>query len=147
MVLAAVSAAHKERAEDRVGQFKTAVPVVGLAELTDVADVIVETAPPECFAEIAEPAIRAGRILMPLSVTSLLERMDLVDLAPDAKIAKGRTASEEVGAVREVDVELRDGLGKPVFDLRRGLCTRPDEPDAAHHSLDDAAGHLRDLIG
>ncbi|MCH2325981.1 MAG: aspartate dehydrogenase, partial [Rhodospirillales bacterium] len=56
LVLAAVSAAHKERAEDRVGQFKTAVPVVGLAELADVADVIVETAPPERFAEVAEPA-------------------------------------------------------------------------------------------
>ena len=81
LVLAAVSAAHKERARDRVGEFKTAVPVVGLAELADVADVIVETAPPERFAEVAEPVVRAGRILMLLSVTSLLERMDLVDLA------------------------------------------------------------------
>ncbi|MCH7551223.1 MAG: aspartate dehydrogenase [Proteobacteria bacterium] len=81
LVLAAVSAADKERAGDRVSEFNTAVPVVGLAELADVADVIVETAPPERFAEVAEPAIRAGRILMLLSVTSLLERMDLVDLA------------------------------------------------------------------
>jgi aspartate dehydrogenase len=81
LVLAAVSAADKKRAEDRVSEFKTAVPVVGLAELADVADVIVETAPPERFAEVAEPVIRAGRILMLLSVTSLLERMDLVDLA------------------------------------------------------------------
>ena len=81
LVLAAVSAADKKRAKDRVSEFKTAVPVVGLAELADISDVVVETAPPERFAEVAEPVVRAGRILMLLSVTSLLERMDLVDLA------------------------------------------------------------------
>ncbi|MAF95543.1 MAG: hypothetical protein CMM60_07300 [Rhodospirillaceae bacterium] len=52
LVLAAVSAADKERAGDRVSEFNTAVPVVGLAELADVSDVIVETAPPERFAEV-----------------------------------------------------------------------------------------------
>jgi len=82
LVLAAVSAADKKRAKDRVSEFK---PVVGLAELADVADVIVETAPPERFAEVAEPVVRAGRILMLLSVTSLLERMDLVDLARETR--------------------------------------------------------------
>ncbi|MFQ5766296.1 MAG: aspartate dehydrogenase [Rhodospirillales bacterium] len=81
LTLAAVSAGDRERAETRVDGFTTPVPVVGPGELAAQADVVVESAPPERFAEIAEPAVKAGRILMPLSVTSLLERMDLVDLA------------------------------------------------------------------
>ncbi len=83
LALAAVSAAHKDRAEERIQGFKTTVPVVGLGELAEFADVIVECAPPELFLEIAEPAIKAGRIFIPLSVTSLLERMDLIDLAQE----------------------------------------------------------------
>ena len=107
LVLAAVSAADKKRAKDRVSEFKTAVPVVGLAELADVADVIVETAPPERFAEVAEPVVRAGRILMLLSVTSLLERMDLVDLARET----GARIIVPTGALIGLDAVRAAALG------------------------------------
>ncbi len=83
LVLAAVSAGDENRAAERVKAFKTTVPVVGLGALAEAADVIVECAPPEFFIDIAEPAVKAGRIFIPLSVTSLLERMDLVDLAKE----------------------------------------------------------------
>jgi aspartate dehydrogenase len=82
-VLAAVSAGDENRAAERVKGFKTTVPVVDLGALAENADVIVECMPPEFFLDIAEPAIKAGRVFIPLSVTSLLERMDLVDLAKE----------------------------------------------------------------
>ena len=107
LVLAAVSAADKKRAKDRVSEFKTAVPVVGLAELADISDVVVETAPPERFAEVAEPVVRAGRILMLLSVTSLLERMDLVDLARET----GARIIVPTGALIGLDAVRAAALG------------------------------------
>ncbi len=58
LTLAAVSAGDKERAREKVGGFKTPVPVVELGELADLCDVIVECAPPEKFQEIAEPAVK-----------------------------------------------------------------------------------------
>src|SRR5690606_33743284 len=44
-------------------------------------DVVLECAPAEVFAKIAEPAIEAGRIFMPTSVGALLSRMHLVERA------------------------------------------------------------------
>jgi aspartate dehydrogenase len=79
--LAAVSARDAAAARRRLAELKTPVPVVALAELAERADVIVECAPAAVFREVAEPAIRAGRILMPLSVGQLLEHADLVELA------------------------------------------------------------------
>ena len=79
--LAAVSAGNRPRAEGKVAGLATPVPVVGLSELAESADVVVECAPPELFDETAKPAIEAGRILMPLSVTSLVTRMDLIERA------------------------------------------------------------------
>jgi aspartate dehydrogenase len=81
--LVAISAGNKDRARNRVSMFKAPPPVLDLRDLANVADVIVECSPPECFAEIAESALSKGRILIPLSVTSLLPRPDLIDLARD----------------------------------------------------------------
>ena len=79
--LAAVSARDVARAERRIAGLDTPVPVVGLAELAGFADVVVECAPAAVFREVAEPALRAGRIFMPVSVGQLLEHPDLIELA------------------------------------------------------------------
>jgi len=79
--LVAVSANNLERARQRLSTFSTPPDVVALTDLAHRADVVVECAPPECFAEIAESALGLGKIFMPLSVTSLLPRPDLLDLA------------------------------------------------------------------
>ena len=79
--LAAVSARDIAKANRNMADFKKAVPVVPLGELADRADVVVECAPAEVFAEVAEPAIRAGRVFVPSSVGCLLSRMDLVEQA------------------------------------------------------------------
>jgi aspartate dehydrogenase len=81
LTLAAVAARDVARARRRVADFVTpprVVPIEGLAEL---ADVVVECAPPAVFRQVAEPAIRAGRIFMPLSVGQLLFNRDLMELA------------------------------------------------------------------
>src|SRR5690606_32410984 len=69
------------RAEQRIAELTRPVPVVPLAALAERADVVVECAPAAAFREVAEPALRAGCILMPVSVGQLLEHADLVDLA------------------------------------------------------------------
>ncbi len=107
LVLAAVSAANEKRAAERVAEFKAPVPVVGLGGLAECADVIVECAPPELFTEIAEPAIQAGRVLIPLSVTSLLERMDLVALAGET----GARIVVPTGALLGLDALRAAALG------------------------------------
>jgi aspartate dehydrogenase len=79
--LAAVSARDLGRAERRLAALERPVPVVTLPQLAALADVVVECAPAAAFREVAEPALRAGRIFVPLSVGQLLEHPDLIDLA------------------------------------------------------------------
>lgn len=75
--LVAVSARDVARAERRIAELATPVPVVPLAELAALADVVVECAPAAVFRAVALPAIEAGRIFMPVSVGQLLEHPDL----------------------------------------------------------------------
>lgn len=79
--LAAVSARDLDRAATAVAGFRAPPRVVGSTALAAAADAIVECAPAAAFASIAEPAIDAGRLFLPLSVAQLLERPDLVERA------------------------------------------------------------------
>ncbi|MCB2052827.1 MAG: aspartate dehydrogenase [Geminicoccaceae bacterium] len=79
--LVAVSARDEARARERVAELRRPVPVVALGDLADMADVIVECAPAAVFRQVAEPAIEAGRIFMPLGVGQLLLYDDLLDRA------------------------------------------------------------------
>lgn len=134
LVLAAVSAGNRERALRRVDAFRTPVPVVGLAELADLCDIIVECAPPERFLDIAEAALRAGRIFIPLSVTSLLKHMDLVDLAREtggriivptgALLGLDAVRAAALGKVHSVTMVTRKppaGLKKAPFVIEQGI--------------------------
>jgi aspartate dehydrogenase len=55
-----------------------AAAIVPLSELGRRADVVVECLPAAAFRAVAEPAIDARRIFMPLSVGALLDHFDLV---------------------------------------------------------------------
>ncbi len=81
--LVAVSARNVERAASVVAKFGTKVPVVPLAELGALADIVVECAPAEVFMQIAEPALRAGKTLVVISVGALVEQPGLADLAAE----------------------------------------------------------------
>lgn len=79
--LTAVSARDGEKARRNMADFRHAVPVRPLAELAELADLVVECAPASVFREIAEPVLKRGKILMVISVGALLSHFDLVDLA------------------------------------------------------------------
>jgi len=81
LALAAVSARDTVRAERVVAGFAHPVPVLPLAYLADVADIIVECAPAALLRDIAEPVLAAGRTLIVLSCGALLDNFDLIDLA------------------------------------------------------------------
>jgi aspartate dehydrogenase len=81
LTLVAVSARDVDKAKAKLAGLRVPPPVLGLAELAEVADVVVESIPAAGFAEVAEPAVERGRIFMPLSVGVLLTRMDLVERA------------------------------------------------------------------
>jgi aspartate dehydrogenase len=81
LALAAVSARDTARAERAMAGFARPAPVLPLGELGMCADIIVECAPAYLLREIAEPALRHGRLVMVLSCGALLDNFDLVDLA------------------------------------------------------------------
>jgi aspartate dehydrogenase len=79
--LTAVAARDRDKAEAKMKDFRTQVPVLGLAELAGHADVVVECAPAACFLEAAQPAVAGGRILVTVSPGALLSHMELVEQA------------------------------------------------------------------
>ncbi len=79
--LVAVSARDRDKAARNMADFAKPVPVIGLAELAGHAQIVVECAPAAVFAEVAEPAVEAGRTLVTVSCGALLDRMDLIERA------------------------------------------------------------------
>jgi aspartate dehydrogenase len=79
--LVAAAARDREKARKATAGFKSPPRLVGLAELADAADVVVECLPSAQFAAVAGPAVEQGRIFMPLSVGMLIDHMHLVERA------------------------------------------------------------------
>ncbi len=114
--LVAAAARDRDAARSKVQAFRSPPRIVAPRELA-TADIIVEAAPAAVFAEVAEPAIEAGRIFIPASVGALLGRMDLIERAcrtgarilPPTGALLGldavRAAAE--GEVNEVTLESR----------------------------------------
>ena len=132
--LTAVASGNQDRARENIAGFNTPVPLVGLAELADLCDVIVECAPPDKFQDIAEPAIKAGRVFMPISVTSLLNRMDLIDTAREtgariivptgALLGLDALRAAALGTIQSVTMITRKppgGLKKAPFVIEQGI--------------------------
>jgi aspartate dehydrogenase len=80
-VLAAVSANDRSKAAERLSGFNRTVPVVTLAELEPLADLVVECAPAKLLPAIAEPFLRAGKTVIVLSAGAILVNEHLVSLA------------------------------------------------------------------
>lgn len=122
--LVAVSARDTGRARERLASIGMDVPVLPLAALGEVADVVVECAPAEHFRIVAEPALRAGKVLVPISVAGLLDHMDLVELARDSGarilVPSGAILGlDALRAAREGEItEVRMVTRKPPRGLR-----------------------------
>lgn len=134
LVLVAVSARDVARATDRLASIGLRVPVLALGQLADAADVVVECAPAEHFRTLAEPVVRAGKVLVPISVAGLLDHMDLVDLARHSGarilVPSGailgldalRAASEgEITQVRMITRKPPRGLQGAPYLVRNGI--------------------------
>ncbi|HTB01501.1 MAG TPA: aspartate dehydrogenase [Bradyrhizobium sp.] len=79
--LAAVSANGLAKAAQRLSHLDRPPPVVALAELEPLADIVVECAPAKLLPAIAEPFLKAGKTVIVLSAGALLTNEHLVALA------------------------------------------------------------------
>jgi aspartate dehydrogenase len=79
--LVAVSANNRVAAAERLAHLRTPVPVVPIAELEALADVVVECAPAALLESIAAPFLSAGKIVIVLSAGALLGNEGLTELA------------------------------------------------------------------
>ena len=79
--LVAVSVRDRARAEARMAGFRAPVPVVGLAELAEAGEAVVECAPKEAFLDVARPALGAGRVLVTVSGAAILANPGVTGLA------------------------------------------------------------------
>lgn len=79
--LIAVSARDTDRALERLNSIGSTARVVPLEDLCAEVDIVVECAPAKIFANIAYPAIEAGCVFIPATVSGLLEYPDLQSLA------------------------------------------------------------------
>ncbi|MDE2007025.1 MAG: aspartate dehydrogenase [Rhodospirillales bacterium] len=80
--LVAVAARDPHAAATKLADFTAPPEIVALDRLAE-ADIVIEAAPAALFAAIAEPAIAAGRIFVPVSVGALLPRMELARRAAE----------------------------------------------------------------
>ena len=77
--LSAVSARDMARAASRlqaIGHPAAYVPIVSPRQLCEHADIILEALPPASFLEVAEPTLAAGKTLVALSATQVLESQE-----------------------------------------------------------------------
>jgi aspartate dehydrogenase len=81
LVLSAISARDTAKAKQGMRSFAQHVPILPLKELAEVADIVVDAAPADALRAMAEPALRAGRKLIVISVGALLQSSDLIELA------------------------------------------------------------------
>jgi aspartate dehydrogenase len=79
--LVAIAARDPQKARAVLDEIGCGVPVLPIADLVSVADLVVECAPAAILPEIARPMLAAGKKVMVLSAGALLSNPDLLDLA------------------------------------------------------------------
>ena len=83
--LIGVTVRDADKARSRMVEFENPAPIMNAQELAEAADIIVECVPKEAFREIAEPALKAGRLFITVSGAGILANPDIVDLAKENK--------------------------------------------------------------
>lgn len=130
--LEAVSARDETRAADRIAGFRQTADVVPLESLASACDVVVECAPAALFMRIAEPAVRAGRVLIPISVGALLEQPALVEAAGQS----GARIIVPSGALLGLDA-VRAAAEGEIFSVRMVTRKPPRGLEGAPHLLEN----------
>lgn len=79
--LVAIAVRDRQKATDKMANFNHQPAIVSLAELPELADVVVECVPAAAFTDLCEPTVAAGRILITLSCGQLLQHPGLIERA------------------------------------------------------------------
>jgi aspartate dehydrogenase len=79
--LAGICSGDQDKARRSMEGVCAPVPLVGPQELADMCDIVVECVPKAAFRDIAEPALKAGRIFITVSGAGLLIHPDVVEIA------------------------------------------------------------------
>ncbi len=106
-VLTAVAAKNVSAAAEFVSTFTCPVAVVGIGDLGNYADVVVEAAPAELLPLIAEPALRAKKTVIVLSAGALLSNDHLIRIAKE----EGGTIIVPTGSIVGLDAVIAAAEG------------------------------------
>jgi aspartate dehydrogenase len=79
--LCGVTTRSADPAREVLAGFGTRVPLLSIADLVRVADVVVECAPKAAFPALATPVLEAGKLLVTVSGAALLEHQEVLDIA------------------------------------------------------------------
>jgi aspartate dehydrogenase len=131
--LVAVSANDKDAAANRVSGLENPPTIMGLAELADHADIIVECAPAAVFGEVARAAVAKGRTLLPLSVGALLLQPELEDQARTS----GAKIIVPTGAIIGLDTVRAMGVGE-IFEVKLETRKPPNGLSGAPHLVENS---------
>ncbi len=125
--LVAVAARDEDKARAFLSAFRTPPRVVGLGDLAEHAEIVVEAAPAAVFDDVARPAIARGRVFVPCSVGALLTRMEMVEEArrTGARIVVPTGALLGLDAVRAVSEGRVDSVRIETRKPPRGLAGAP----------------------
>lgn len=121
--LTAVTSGRQEKATAYLTEIGSTAQYAPLDRLPELADVVIECAPAAVFEQIARATIDAGKLLITLSVCSLLPNWDLVDRARRTGAAihvptGAFLGLDAVQALAQADVEhIRMITRKPVGGL------------------------------
>ena len=135
LTLCAVSARDHVRARERISGFRTPVEVVAARELAEQADIVVESAPAAVFRDIAEPVVRAGKVLVAISAGALLDHTDLVEAAR----ATGAQIVVPSGAVMGLDAvrgAAESGIASVTMITRKPPGGLAGAPYLVDHGID-----------
>jgi aspartate dehydrogenase len=108
LTLTAVSARDKTAAQQRLAEIRCSAPVVDIERLESMADIVVECAPADLLASIAEPFLRNGKTAIVLSVGALLTNDRLIEIAK----THGGQIMVPTGAILGLDAVTAAAEGK-----------------------------------
>jgi aspartate dehydrogenase len=136
LCLAAVSARDTARAETAIAGFARNVPVLPLARLWEVADIVVECAPASLLRELAEPALANRRTVVVLSCGALLDNFDLADLAR----RQGGRILVPTGALLGLDAVQAATIGGGIRSVHMITRKPPNGLDGAPYLVEHGIG-------
>ncbi|WGS22533.1 MULTISPECIES: aspartate dehydrogenase [unclassified Bradyrhizobium] len=123
LALAAVSSQDPAKHRAWLAELKTQPKVLPIADLADVADIVVECAPSKLVRSIVAPVVERGKTAVVLSVGALLQNEDLIGLAAahggqiivptGALIGLDAVTAAAIGTIHSVRIVTR----KPVAGL------------------------------